>query len=712
MPVNELAVVVVTYNAASVVGELLDSLPAAADGLERVQLIVVDNDSSDDTVAIVRTARRDATIVETGRNGGYAAGFNAGVAAAAPAHAYALLNPDLVLRPRALTRLVEALGRPEVGIVVPRLENPQGRLLPSLRRAPTVRRAVGEALLGGWRAGRQAAFGELVVDPGVYRERTEADWASGAAMVIDRDCLRTVGPWDESFFLYSEETEFCLRARDRGYQVMLEPDAEAVHIGGDAPQSPRLWALLRTNGVRLFARRHGWLQAQAFRAVVMVGELLRAAVRRREVHAVAWRALASMRLRRRGADAGFRRSRSRSRSPHVLIVVENLPVPLDRRVWLEAQALVEEGYRVSVICPKGPGDPAFEQLHGVHLYKYRPFPQTRGALSFILEFAYCWLATARLTAKVAKRQRIDVFQACNPPDTFFALAALLKPFGTRFVYDQHDLCPEVYMTKFGDEGGLLLRGLFLLERLTYATADHVIATNESYRRVALERGRLSPDQVTVVRNGPDLSRLYRVAPQPELKEGRAHLAVYLGIMGPQDGVDMVIRAAAAMRDEFDRHDVQFALLGFGDSLEDLQRLAEDLGVTDRVTFTGRADDEMIRAYLSTADVGLSPDPPTPFNDASTMNKTMEYMAFGLPVVAFDLTETRVSAGDAAIYVSDGDPMSFGRAVLTLLDDPEEGVRRGAMGEGRVSEQLAWSHQRDNYLAALSWLAAGQREVRQ
>lgn len=713
-PDGGLVVVVVTYNAADVLPTVAASLPAAVDGLELVEVVVVDNASSDGSVELAKRLLPEATVVETGRNLGYAAAFNAGVRAAGPARAYAILNPDLALGPRALTRLVETLDETGAGVAVPRLLDNDGALLPSLRRRPTVLRAAGEAVLGGRRAGRHPRLGELVVDGRAYERRSEADWASGAAMVIASACLAAVGPWEESFFLYSEETDFCLRAGDAGYRVVLEPEAEAVHIGGDAPSNPTLYALQRVSSVRLFARRHGRARTQAFRLALAAGELARSGVRRGKVHQAAWRALVSLEVG--AADARIRRSPKATRSgsgraPHVLIVVENLPVPLDRRVWLEAQALVAEDYRVSVICPKGPGDPSYEELDGVRLHKYPPFPTTRGAMSFIAEFAYCWLATARLAVRIERREHIDVFQACNPPDTFFAIAALLKLRGTRFLFDQHDLCPEIYMTKFADERGALLKGLFLLEGLTYRTADHVIATNESYRRIALERGGLEASQVTVVRNGPDLDRLYRVPEQPELREGRRYLAVYLGIMGPQDGVDVVLRAAAVLRDDFGRDDIHFALLGFGDSLEDLHRLASELGLDDRVTFTGRADDEMIRAYLSTADIGLSPDPPTPFNDASTMNKTMEYMAFGLPLVAFDLTETRYSAGDAALYAEDGTAEGFAAGCAVLVDDEALRRHKGSAGLQRVVEELAWEHQRPSYTRTLSTMCGVQTAPR-
>jgi glycosyltransferase involved in cell wall biosynthesis len=338
----------------------------------------------------------------------------------------------------------------------------------------------------------------------------------------------------------------------------------------------------------------------------------------------------------------------RRRQRRVLIIVQNLPVPLDRRVWLEAQALVAAGVGVSVICPKGPGDPAFQELDGVRIYQYDPPPPADGALGYLREFLYCWLVTAALAVRVWLRDGFDAIQACNPPDTYWALALPFKALGVRFVFDQHDLCPEVYRSRFSRRGGLLLRALELLERASYRTADQVIATNESYRRIALSRGRRRPETVTVVRSGPNAARMRRGSARPDLKRGRPLLACYLGVMGPQDGVDLLLRAIAVLVHERGRRDCHVALLGFGDCLDELVLLAKELELEDHVSFPGRADNQMIAEYLSTADVGLSPDPRNPLNDLSTMNKTLEYMAYSLPVVAFDLTETRVSAGEAAV----------------------------------------------------------------
>lgn len=403
---------------------------------------------------------------------------------------------------------------------------------------------------------------------------------------------------------------------------------------------------------------------------------------------------------------------------HVLIVVQNLPVPLDRRVWLECQALVEAGYRVSVICPKGPGDPAYAELDGVRLHKYEPASPAAGFAGYLWEFGYSWLRTARLAAGVWRRDRFDVLQACNPPDTYWALALLFRRRGVRFVYDQHDLNPEVFRSRFGEPSGLAGRlqyaALLWLERRTYRTAHHVVSTNESYREVALTRGGRRPADVTVVRSGPDTTRMRPVRGRPELRGGRRQLAVYLGIMGPQDGVDLVLRALDVLVHRMGRTDLHVALLGFGDCLDELRALSTELGLDDHVTFTGRADPRMVAEYLSSADVGLSPDPKSPLNDVSTMNKTMEYMSYALPVVTFDLRETRVSAGDAARYVPfTGDPAvdvpAYAAAVAELLDDREERVARGVAGRRRAAAELDWAPQRARYVGVFDQLLGVTRD---
>lgn len=722
-------VALVTCNSADVLSGLLDALPAAMEGVPSWDVVAVDNASTDVTWRTLREAGAVGTRVQTGHNAGYAAGINRAVRAGPAADAVLVLNPDVRPRPGMVARLLAELEATGAGIVVPRLQTPAGDIAFSLRRDPTVLRALGEAVLGGLRGGGVPALGELVATPADYEHDRWADWASGAAMLLSRACLDAVGEWEEGFFLYSEETDYALRARDAGFGLRYVAEAVAVHLGGDAPTDAALWSLLQVNRARLVTRRRGRVYGVVFRAVLLLNAGVRTLLGRRvhrrafvgllrpASHAVVAAGGPAPRGRAAtgepvtgpaGAQRRWRR-RTRGRARRVLIIVQNLPVPLDRRVWLQARALVDAGIGVSVICPRGPGQPLVETLERVRLYRYPPPPRTVGRLSYFVEFAYCWLATALWSVVVRVRDGFGVIQACNPPDTYFALALAYKPFGVRFVFDQHDLCPEVFESRFGGVGSLLHRGLLTLERSTYRSADRVIATNESYRRVAIERGAVDPARVTVVRNGPALEVFTPQAPQPALRRGREHLCCYVGVMGPQDGVDGLLRAVAVLVHEMGRRDVLVALLGFGDMEASLRRLATELDLDEWVEFTGRADTATIAAYLSTASVGLCPDPKTPFNDASTMNKTMEYMALGLPVVAYDLTETRVSAGEAALYVEEDDHRAFAKAVDRLLDDPERRVEMGAAGRRRVEAQLAWSHQVGGYLGVHRELTASVTE---
>jgi glycosyltransferase involved in cell wall biosynthesis len=406
------------------------------------------------------------------------------------------------------------------------------------------------------------------------------------------------------------------------------------------------------------------------------------------------------------------RTADRGRKSRVLIIVQNLPVPFDRRVWLECRALTAAGYDVTVVCPKGKGDRAFEVLDGVTLLKYQPYAPGGSALGFVFEYAYSFTATARLVLWARRAGGpIDVLQACNPPDIFWPIARFLRwRDKTRFVFDHHDLCPELYESRFPDGRSLPHKGLLALERATFHTADHVVSTNSSYAEIAVRRGDKETTSVTVVRTGPDEDRLHRQQPEPELRRGRRHLVAYIGVMGPQDGVDQAIRAASYVVHELGRTDISFTFMGGGDSYKELLALRDELGLTDYVELPGRVPDETVLGVLSTADLGLSPDPKNPLNDLSTMNKTLEYMAFGLPVVAFDLKETRVSAGDAARYVPSGDIPAYSRAIVELLDDADTRERMGKIGRQRIEQELGWPYQREAYVAVYDGLLNASPEL--
>jgi glycosyltransferase involved in cell wall biosynthesis len=382
----------------------------------------------------------------------------------------------------------------------------------------------------------------------------------------------------------------------------------------------------------------------------------------------------------------------------ILIIVQNLPVPFDRRVWLECQALVADGHQVAVVCPKGPGDPAYAVLDTVELYKYRPYAPGGSKAGFIAEYIYSFAATAWGTLRARRRGRFAVLQACNPPDIFWPIALVLRALDrTRFVFDHHDLCPELFESRFPDGPKLPYRGLRALERRTHRTADHVISTNDSYREIAIRRSGKSPADVTVVRTGPDPDFLRRGPEDPAQRRGHRFLAAYIGVMGPQDGVDIVLRAADVIVHELGRTDIAFTLIGKGDSFDELVALRDELDLGGHVEFTGRAPDELVRQVMSTAGVGLSPDPKNPLNDVSTMNKTMEYMAFELPVLAFDLRETRVSAAEAGVYVTPNDVHEYATALVALMDDEPRRARLGKLGRVRVEQHLAWGHQKVAYL---------------
>jgi glycosyltransferase involved in cell wall biosynthesis len=395
------------------------------------------------------------------------------------------------------------------------------------------------------------------------------------------------------------------------------------------------------------------------------------------------------------------------RQPHVLIIVQNLPVPLDRRVWLECQALIARGYRVSVICPKGPGDPARQRIDGVDLFKYAPTPEAKGLFGFVWEFAYSWIRTSWLSLTVRRTGRFDILQACNPPDTYWLLALLWRPSGVTFVFDHHDLNPELFISRFGKPSGWLksleYRGLLWLEHRTLRAAHRIISTNESYKAIAIQRGQRREEEVTVVRSGPDTTQMRPIYPERPRASGQINL-VYLGIMGPQDGVDQVLLVVDELVHRRGRTNVNATLLGFGDCLEALKRQSIELGLDDHVTFTGRVDRVEIAEYLSRADIGLCPDLKTPLNDLSTMNKTMEYMAYGLPAVSFDLHETLVSGGDALLYVPSGDIAAFADAVETLIDDPQLRTQLGKDARTRVSTLLDWRPQSVAYLSVFDDLS--------
>lgn len=394
------------------------------------------------------------------------------------------------------------------------------------------------------------------------------------------------------------------------------------------------------------------------------------------------------------------------RPRRVLILVENLPSPFDRRVWQEATALREAGYIVSIICPTGRGcERRFEAIDGIHIWRYNLPLEAGGALGYALEYGAALFWSFVLSWRVLFARGFDVIHACNPPDLFFLIGGFFKLLGKKFLFDHHDINPELYEAKFG-RCDFFYRLMLKLEYWTFRTADVSIATNESYRRIAIGRGGMPPDRVFVVRSGPCLARMKRLPPDERLKCGRRYLVGYVGVMGRQEGIEYLLQAARHIVIDHGRTDIHFGLVGGGTSLEQMKVLAGELGIAGFVTFTGRVSDEEMLAMLNTADVCVNPDVANDMNDKSTMNKVMEYMALGKPVVQFDLTEGRYSAQRASLYAKKNDAGDLAAKLLELLDDP---VRRAAMGQfarRRVENELEWRHEVPKFLAAYETLWCG------
>lgn len=399
---------------------------------------------------------------------------------------------------------------------------------------------------------------------------------------------------------------------------------------------------------------------------------------------------------------------ARQRPRRVLIIVENLPVPFDRRVWQEATTLRAAGYEVAVICPKGSGyESKYECLEGIHVYRHGLPNEGASALGYLLEYSAALFWESWLAWKVLARHGFDVIHACNPPDNIFLIGGFFKLFGKKFLFDHHDINPELYEAKFGRRD-VFHRLMLLCERWTFRTADVSIATNESYRKIALERGRMDPERVFVVRSGPNLNRLRRLDPVPSLKKGRSYLVGYVGVMGRQEGIDYLLRAVRCIVHDLGRRDIQFRLVGGGTELESMRQYAAELDIEEYVDFTGRVPDQQLLETLNTADVCVNPDLANEMNDKSTMNKIMEYMALGKPIVQFDLTEGRFSARDASLYARRNDERDLAGKIVYLMDHPEERDRMGHYGRERIVNELSWEHESGRLLAAYDALFMGRQ----
>ena len=383
----------------------------------------------------------------------------------------------------------------------------------------------------------------------------------------------------------------------------------------------------------------------------------------------------------------------------ILIIVENLPVPFDSRVWKEASSLQKAGYQVSVLCPRGKGyTQGHELIEGIQIYRH-PMPREGNSLfgylceygsALFWEFLYAW--------KIYLRHGFHVIQGCNPPDDIFLIALPFKLLGVKYIFDHHDANPELYLLKFGKQH-FFYRIQVWLEKLTYFFSDVVMATNSSYRDIAVTRGGLAPKDVFIVRNGPDLKTFKAVAPNLALKYGKPFLIGYVGTMSMQEGLDILVDVAEHIKN-LGRHDVHFTCVGGGPSLNSLRKLVKDKRLEDILNFTGRVPDEELLDILSTADVCVNPDVPSKMNDISTMIKIMEYMALGKPIVQFNLKEGRFSAGEASLYSDNCNRVAdFAEKILWLLDRPAERARMGEFGRKRVAAELAWEYSVPNLLSA-------------
>jgi glycosyltransferase involved in cell wall biosynthesis len=391
-------------------------------------------------------------------------------------------------------------------------------------------------------------------------------------------------------------------------------------------------------------------------------------------------------------------STRRNRAPHIVIIVENMPVPADRRVWQEATSLAQAGWQVSVICPKaGKYTASRETLEGVDIYRH-PLPfEANGMLGYILEYGAALFFETLGLFRIGLRN-IDVVQICNPPDFLFMPAMLAKAFGgAKVIFDHHDLTPELLVEKTGKASGTLLKFAHWAERQTFRLADRVISTNEAFRKVAMERGGKAHDDTSVVYSAPDLARFPIVAPKTELKNDASTLILWIGIIGSQDGVDLLLEAVKALKHDLGVGDFHVLVAGDGPEREALIAYAEELGVGDEVSFPGFLSGDDFAAAFCTADIGVGSDPKNDFNDQLAMNKVMEYMAYSLPIAMFDLTECMRIAGPAALTAGNNDPKELAAQLKTLIEDEALRDELGKVGRARLEQSYSWKQQKEIYL---------------
>jgi glycosyltransferase involved in cell wall biosynthesis len=390
------------------------------------------------------------------------------------------------------------------------------------------------------------------------------------------------------------------------------------------------------------------------------------------------------------------------------MLVENNPYPQDVRVHAEAVALKNGGYDVTVIGPAQKGQARREVISGIEVYRFRQPAATHGFLGYAWEYAYSTVAIFLISLSVWAGKGFDVIHAANPPETLVLVAAFYKIFGKRFIFDHHDLSPEMYCAGFGGtERDVAYRILLWLERLSCRLADHIIATNESYKRIDIERAGIPANRITVVRNGPEISASH-IETDKALDRGGKSIIAYVGIMGSHDGLDYLLRSLQHLAFDLGRTDFLCFIIGAGPMLEQLKRLNAELGLDPYVMFTGWISEADKLRYLSSADICVDPDPSNSFNDRSTMIKIVEYMSLGKPIVAFDLPENRFTAQQAGLFVQPNDELEFAKALAQLMDDPSRRKSMGTLGQRRFEAELAWSHSVPYLLAAYRTVLPGRQ----
>lgn len=391
---------------------------------------------------------------------------------------------------------------------------------------------------------------------------------------------------------------------------------------------------------------------------------------------------------------------------HILIIVENLPLPFDRRVWQQANTLKENGAKVSIICPKAKGyTKRYECINGIEIYRHPMPTEGKGSFGYFVEYTVALFWEFIISLKIFAKKRFQVIQGCNPPDLIFLIALFYKLFGVKYVFDHHDINPELFISKFNNKG-FFYKSLLTAERLTFLTANYSIATNESYKEIAITRGKMPEDKVQVIRSGPKLDRLKLGSGNIKYKKGRSFLIGYVGVIGKQEGLDLLLESLSFILKE--RNDVQCAIVGDGTELETIKQLSKEMGLCDYIDFYGRVDDFTMVEILNTADICVNPDTPTEMNNLSTMNKIMEYMALKKPIVQYNLKEGRLSAQGASLYAENTSTIDFAKKIIWLLDNEDERAKMGEIGYNRIINNLSWTHESQKLLKYYEFILSNHK----